>query len=235
MTSAPGPYAQIGARLVERGYAAIPIIPGTKRPGLPLGGGSWIGMDDWAARASARLPLDIEIGLWSASDGGVCVALGNASRGVVAADIDTDVPAVRDAILSVLPPSLTGKAGQKGETLFYRASSNFPSRSFNLPGPDGRPERVLDLLGTGKQTVLPPTVHPDTGQPYRWTRPETLDGIDPEELPWIDDDIGERIAEALKPFGYAPEPERPPRREAAEGEETPHRRVNNLAMADLGA
>ena len=118
MISAPGPYAQIGARLVERGYAAIPIIPGTKRPGLPLGSGSWIGMDDWAARAAARLPLDIEVGQWSASDGGVCVALGNASRGVVAADIDTDVPEIRDAILSVLPPSMTGKAGQKGETLF---------------------------------------------------------------------------------------------------------------------
>jgi len=235
MISAPGPYAQIGARLVERGYAAIPIIPGTKRPGLPLGSGSWIGMDDWAARAAARLPLDIEVGQWSASDGGVCVALGNASRGVVAADIDTDVPEIRDAILSVLPPSMTGKAGQKGETLFYRASPNFPSRAFNLPGPDGRPTRVLDMLGSGKQTVLPPTVHPETGQPYRWTRPESLDGIDPEDLPWIDDDIGERIAEALKPFGYAPEPERPPRREAAEGEETPHRRVNNLAMADLGA
>lgn len=235
MATAPSPYAQIGARLVERGYAALPIMPGTKRPGVPLGDGSFIGLDDWAARAAARLPIDIEIDRWSASKAGVCVALGNASRGVVAADIDTDVPEIRDAILAVLPPSMTAKAGQKGETLFYRASASFPSRSFNLPGPDGRPTRVLDLLGSGKQSVLPPTVHPDTGQPYRWTRTEPLDGIDPEDLPWIDDDIGERIAEALKPFGYAAEPERPPRREAPEGEETPHRRVNNLAMADLGA
>lgn len=235
MASSPGPYAQIGARLVDRGYAALPIMPGSKRPGVPLGDGSFRGLDDWAARAAARLPLDIEIDLWSASDAGVCVALGPASRNTVAADVDTDVPEVRAALMTVLPESMVGKAGQKGETLFYRSSPNFPSLSFNLPGPDGRPTRVLDLLGPGRQSVMPPSIHPDTGEPYRWTRLETLDAIDPEDLPWIDDDIGERIAEVLKPFGYAPEPERPPRREAPEGEETPHRRLNNLAMADLGA
>lgn len=235
LASTPGPYAQIGARLVERGYAALPIMPGTKRPGVPLGDGSFIGLDDWAARAAARLPLDIEIDRWSASPAGVCVALGPASRNTVAADVDTDVPEIRAALMTVLPESMVGKAGQKGETLFYRSSPNFPSLSFNLPGPDGRPQRVLDLLGPGRQSVMPPSVHPDTGQPYRWTRLETLDAIDPEDLPWIDDDIGERIAEVLRPFGYTPEPERPPRREVPEGEETPHRRLNNLAMADLGA
>ncbi|MDR7037432.1 hypothetical protein J2X36_002179 [Methylobacterium sp. BE186] len=231
-----GPYASIGAKLVEQGYAAIPIIPGTKRPGVPNGLGGWIGMDDWQARFRGRLPIETEIDRWSGSDGGVCVVLGPPSRGVVSADIDTDEPAIRAAILSVLPETMVGKAGQKGETLFYRGSDSFPSRAFNVPGPDGRPVRVLDLLGPGKQTVLPPTLHPDTGQPYRWTRPETLDGVAPEDLPWIEDDIGERIAEALKPFGYAPEPERPARREVAEhGDEAPHRRLNNLAMGHLGA
>jgi predicted P-loop ATPase len=28
----------------------------------------------------------------------------------------------------------------------------------------------IELFGTGKQAVLPPSVHPDTGQPYRWGR-----------------------------------------------------------------
>lgn len=234
MTSS-GAYAAIGAKLVEQGYAAIPIMPGTKRPGALNGDGTWVGMDDWQARFRTRLPMDIEVERWCDSDGGVCAVLGPPSGGAVAADIDTDDPGIRAAILSVLPETMVGKAGQKGETLFYRAGPSFPSRAFNIPGPDGRPVRVLDLLGPGKQTVLPPSVHPDTGQPYRWTRPETLDGVAPEDLPWIEDDVGERIAEALKPFGYAPDPPRPERREIAEGEEAPHRRLNNLAMADLGA
>lgn len=230
-----GPYAQIGAKLIEMGYVAIPIMPGTKRPGSPNHDGTWQGLDDWQARFRNRPPIEVEIERWSDSDGGACVVMGPQSGGTVAADIDTDDAAIRAALLGVLPETMVGKAGQKGETLFYRASDSFPSRAFNLPGPDGKPYRVLDLLGPGKQTVLPPTIHPDTGQPYRWTRPETLDGIAPEDLPWIEDDIGDRIAEALKPFGYAAEPPKPLRRQIEAGEEPPHRRLNNQAMADLGA
>lgn len=33
----------------------------------------------------------------------------------------------------------------------------------------------IELFGTGKQAVLPPSIHPDTGEPYRWGRPLDLD------------------------------------------------------------
>ena len=230
-----GPYAQIGANLVEQGYAALPIMPGSKRPGVRMPNGTWEGLQDWAARAAARLPLEIEVENWSASGAGVCVALGAASQHTVGADLDTDDGPIIAALMRVLPPSPVGKAGQKGETLFYRSGPNFPTRHFDVRGPDGVKRRVLDLLGTGTQSVIPPSVHPDTGQPYRWTRLEPLDAVAPDELPWIDEDIGDRIAEALAPFGFEPETLPPPRREAPDGEELPHRRLNNLAMGDLGA
>lgn len=35
----------------------------------------------------------------------------------------------------------------------------------------------IDLLGTGKQAVLPPSIHPDTGLPYRWGRRFAFDLI----------------------------------------------------------
>ena len=43
----------------------------------------------------------------------------------------------------------------------------------------------IDLLGTGKQVVLPPSVHPDTKLPYRWLKPlDTfylgMEGMGPE-------------------------------------------------------
>lgn len=45
----------------------------------------------------------------------------------------------------------------------------------------------IDLLGTGAQAVLPPSLHPVTGQPYRWERPLELGfplamQIDPKSL-----------------------------------------------------
>jgi hypothetical protein len=64
----------------------------------------------------------------------------------------------RSSILRAIPLSTVGKRGQKGRTLFYRGPDM--SRSWNIDG-----KRVCDLIGPGEQTVLPPTVHPDAGQP----------------------------------------------------------------------
>lgn len=36
----------------------------------------------------------------------------------------------------------------------------------------------IDLLGTGSQAVLPPSIHPDTGNPYVWARPIDLDMLE---------------------------------------------------------
>lgn len=34
--------------------------------------------------------------------------------------------------------------------------------------PESRPAWQIELLSTGKNVVLPPSIHPDTNQPYRW-------------------------------------------------------------------
>lgn len=36
----------------------------------------------------------------------------------------------------------------------------------------------IELYGTGKQVVLPPSIHPETGKPYRWEQPGALDMLD---------------------------------------------------------
>ena len=54
--------------------------------------------------------------------------------------------------------------------------------------------------------MLPPTIHPDTGAPYRWSGSESLEDLQPHELPTLPADIAERITAALLPLGYRPEP-----------------------------
>ncbi len=221
-----GAYAEVGARLCERGYAAIPIMPGTKRPGQRRGG-EWIGMSNWREEYSRRAPSTFEIDHWSRSDAGVCVVTGPASKHLIGVDIDTDEPAIVDAIHAVLPPTTARKSGAKGETLFFRAPAIKESRSFNIAG-----KRVVDLIGPGRQTVLPPTIHPDTGAPYRWTGPDALEDLTPAELPEVGADLAERIAEALKPHGYEPEPERFIDREPVDADK-PHRLLNETALGRL--
>jgi hypothetical protein len=193
--SQPSPYNLVGSTLVDQGFSAIPCRPGSKRPGS-YSFGQWYGRNDWQQYCN-RAPTDFETRAWEKwPDAGVCVALGFA--GVVAVDVDTDDPALCAALAAVIPESPIMKRGQKGFTAFYRGGPEIKAAAFNVNN-----ERVVDLLAHGKQTVVPPTIHPDTGQPYQWIG-DALETVSPDALPELTPDIAERIAEALEPFGYAP-------------------------------
>jgi hypothetical protein len=223
-----GAYAAISERLIERGFAAIPIMPGTKRPGF-WHAGQWLGLSNWQRRFRRRIPTTSERARWAEGDSGVGVITGPASHGTVAIDIDTDDRAVMAAIMAVLPPTPIKKRGAKGETLFYYGPAIDESKSWSIDG-----HRVVDLIGPGRQTVLPPTIHPDTGKPYTWTGDEALEDVTPDELPELTADILAKISAALAPFGYqAAEPQ------AARGnggdDASPHRQLNGAALANLSA
>ncbi|MGE0602214.1 MAG: bifunctional DNA primase/polymerase [Xanthobacteraceae bacterium] len=236
-----GGYALVGAKLVERGYSAIPIMPGTKRPGH-MRGGEWIGMDDWRDKYTKRLPTQFEIDIWSRTEAGVCVVCGPASHGLVGIDIDTDDEKIIAAFDEILPATPVAKRGQKGETRFYLAPEIAASKSYNLhdpkfitaSNPNGR-YRVCDIIGPGRQTVLPPTIHPDTHEPYRWIG-AALEDFDPDDLPRLDADIADQIAAALKPFGYEEEKQHAPLSNGGESfADKPHRQLNETALANLDA
>jgi hypothetical protein len=227
-----GAYADIGERLIERGFAAIPIMPGTKRPGF-LHDGQWLGLSNWQKRFNRGAPPESERARWGAGDAGIGVVTGPASRGAIAIDIDTDDATVISAITSILPPTPIRKRGGKGETLFYFGPQITSSTSWNL---DGR--RVVDLIGPGRQTVLPPTLHPDTGKPYVWTGTEALEDVTPDELPELGPDVIAQISAALAPFGYQTDEAKPNGAGNAGGsgdDDKPHRQLNDLALADLEA
>ena len=197
LDSVSSPYARIGPALVSNGYSAIPIMPGSKRPGT-MSRGRWYGDLDWT-RFSDRLPTDIEVGVWKRyPDAGICVVLGG-EHNVVAIDVDTEDGDEVEALRKIIPELPVAKRGAKGYTAFFRAAPQIASRPF-----DTKHGRAVDLLCRGKQTVVAPTLHPETGLPYMWLTDSTLEHISPERLPMLPDDIAERIAEALAPFGYVP-------------------------------
>lgn len=180
----------------DKGYSPIPVMPGEKIPG-EYHRGEWRPLSGWSRYCDAP-PAKMQInawGLWPTD--GICIALGN---GVVAIDIDTDDKDIQNIITSIAPPSPVKKKGQKGYTAFYSGNKTPPKKWKFLDG-DNRGGVVVELLGQGRQTVLPPTIHPDTNKPYIWITPDELTDFTPDELPLLPDDFTERLSAALEPLG----------------------------------
>lgn len=152
----PSPFQIAAQQLRDNGYSVVPLMSRSKRPAIE----KWTDFgvhpaDDETFKRWMR---------WSDMNIGVC--LGVASN-LVAIDLDNDIGGLHAQIESLLPPTPVGKVGAKGKTLFYQFNGQ-RSQGFSKDG-----ERVLDVLSQGRQTVLPPSMHPD-GFEYRWLGEETL-------------------------------------------------------------
>lgn len=131
-------------------------------------------------------------------------------------DVDVRDPTLADeafdALYAIIPdfeglPEVASGSG--GESRHFYCLSDRPFRSRKLrhsegfamvfdPNKDREVKRwnwEIDFLGSGRQAVLPPSLHPDTGLPYRWIRPFDFDLVGQGLGPYISAD---RIA-ALAP------------------------------------
>ncbi|WOH76439.1 bifunctional DNA primase/polymerase [Bradyrhizobium sp. NDS-1] len=215
------PFALTAPALIERGYSPLPIAPriepsedrqnppSGKEPGkFDAEKWEWFRLKGWGELCKRQAHPKI-IAHWSTwPDAGVGVACG--FGGLVAIDVDDD--ALVDPIREALPPGALGKRGKKGETFFVRAAEPMKSRPYN----DANGIRLLDFLSDGRQTVLPGTVHPNTGRPYIWTTERTLLDTPLAELPAFTGAHVAAMEEVLARFGWADSERRQPRGEAME-------------------
>lgn len=142
----------------SRNLSLIPLKLGQKRPLLS----GWEQFSD-------RLPTELEARQWDCGNYGFGLVLGPASN-LTALDIDSDDP----TILNACKQSPVRKRGKKGETRFFKFCSEI--HSMKIAG-------CIDVLAKGRQTVLPPSIHPDTGSPYYWLTNETLENYNVLNLP----------------------------------------------------
>src|SRR6516162_11112666 len=77
---------------------------------------------------------------------------GPRSGDVVALDNDSNDPRIAEALRKVLPETPVEKKGAKGGTGFYRGPG-IRSHAWVING-----RKVVEILGAGRQTVLPPTI-----------------------------------------------------------------------------
>lgn len=187
-------FAEFAWKYIERGISVVPIAPSSKKPGQYSIEKGWRGMGDWT-RFAERVPTELELEHWEQwPDAGIGVVLGKCS-GIVALDKDYDLPGNgNDALQALIPYSPVAKKGEKGWTRFYRYNGE-RSCSFDVNG-----ARVLDVLSDGRQTVVPPTMHP-SGLHYTWITEDTLDCLHSiEELPRLPDDFLQQVERVLAPY-----------------------------------
>jgi hypothetical protein len=105
-----------------------------------------------------------------------------------ALDIDRDEYVPIGRVVLGDPPS--GRIGKKGAVFFVRVRGRPSNPAFMIGGEAGkRYGKVAECLFIRKLCVIPPTIHPETGQPYRWIgRP--LHEVDFNELPIVEVDDG---------------------------------------------
>ena len=143
------------------------FVRAARRRALPTGvaGAASCHLPSWCAEWKHRYP-----------EAGIAIALGPAS-GIVGLDLDHDVDGLHARILEAAGPSPVGKRGARGATYFYRHSGE-RSRAFARDG-----QTVAEILSQGRLVILPPTIHPGTGQPYEWVTPQRLLNRDAATLP----------------------------------------------------
>ena len=140
--------ADLGARLVDNGYAVIPIMPGTKKPGRFVGG-AWRDYPGWTKHCR-RATTENEIAVWSQwPDAGIGIAGGT----VAAVDIDVADGAVAVRIAELARERLgetsalrIGRAPKR--LLVYRTQT--PFNGFKLS--------PIEMLCEGQQFVAFATI-----------------------------------------------------------------------------
>lgn len=184
--------------LIERKISIVPIIPGEKRPGEYVKG-EWRGMNSWEQFAH-RLATTEEIETWSSWPMYSIGLLTGNLTGIIALDFDNR-PDIAKEIQAIIPDSKLKKKGAKGYTAFYYYNGE-KNHKWTVDG-----ETVLEILSTGRQTLIPPSVHP-TGVPYEWIGEATLLNTAKADLPDLTSDHLEAIAKIIEK--YEPKAKPPP-------------------------
>jgi putative DNA primase/helicase len=155
----------------SQGMPVIPLRYHDKKP-LP---------DDWS-RFHNMLPDEEQQRYWISEFpySNIGIVLGEQS-GMCMLDIDTQDENLIKLIQGLIPPSPWHKIGRKGLTLAFRFNN---LRTFRIRTEAG--ESIVELLSSRTQTVLPPSIHPDTKMPYRdngvklWEVRNNLPVLDPQ-------------------------------------------------------
>jgi hypothetical protein len=238
------PFARLARRYAERGFSPIPIAlpykplgmkgkePGYHCPNL----GHPIRMSRWQRFCDKPMSAH-EIERIIRDDPHCNIGLALGFNDVVGVDVDDTraYGAIREVLGGAHAPT---KQGAKGATGFFRAPG-VKARKFRAKPVENAEGKLVyptlvEVLAYGNQTVIPDSIHPDTGLAYRYIR-GNLEEMRPRDLPILTEqqvlDIGAILA-PLMPERDHDAPIEPVRVKAVDlSEQMRKRHAGNARMA----
>lgn len=153
-----GPFSTLAINYYNAGLAPIPLGQTDAPSKIPY-------MKGWQEVARKRMTIDQLTNMVDMLHGrNIGLVMGSVVKDglqICAVDIDNDD--LRHDIEMALPSLVCGKRGAKGVTWFYLCDQAIKTRRIvNQKG------TVVDFIADRTQTVIPPSIHPDTKQPYIW-------------------------------------------------------------------
>jgi len=222
-------------KYLSQGYHCIPCLKSSKASALEKG----YSTIDYGERGITQEQAEEWDKKFPIQKGyGIALLCGDASK-TVALDIDSNDP----DLARVLPESPAVKKGQTGESRFFQ-KPDFLSRTITIKPEIILPKGIKDqveFLSNGKYTLLPPSIHEITKQPYIWIGEDQLIYLTPEELPVLDESVFDLVRDYYaRKYGYSKEKRKsidlsgyhPPEKDrAAHGS---HDRIRNLTAILIG-
>lgn len=147
-------FGDLAPKYWEKGLSVVPLQYHSKKP-IPYGWSSY----------SDKLPDEATQKEWCKvhAQGNIGLVLGQQSQ-IVVVDIDTNDPEIISLIDQCFPRSPWERIGAKGKVVAYRFNGEPTQRLDAIV--NGKTTRIVEILSTGAQVVLPPSIHPDTKKPY---------------------------------------------------------------------
>ena len=130
--------------------------------------------DPAAARSYFEANPTFNVGLLHSASNTVALDIDNVEHTrIIFAELGLDYDAIMDSA-----PRIVGRS-DRAKALFRAPHGNLTARKISWPvqGDHRRSEVVFELRAGSVQDVLPPSIHPDTGKPYRWAGRSVWDGL----------------------------------------------------------
>ena len=190
-TTTAGPFGALATHYRNSGFNPVPIRPGTTSP-APTGWHTGRQTDATFQRWLEQYPnhgLGILCGTPLESIGEPDFK----GQFLIAVDIDQDdlVEPVRHA-LRIGAARVCAKKGKKGLTIFARGDAEQKNTQLTRQERDGQSSTLVEILAHGSQTVIPPTVQPDTDALYAWVG-VPLNTASMRDLPELSESVMDEI------------------------------------------